>query len=79
MTKLKPCPFCGAEATPVNVDEMDFGVECTNEDECSAKVYGFHSQKNANAAWNKRAKVSVVSPVSQTGSSKKSVLTTPDE
>lgn len=51
-TKLKPCPFCGGEATAYDVA----GVACPVRiicDECWAAIEG-DTEKDAIAAWNRR-------------------------
>lgn len=54
--KLKPCPFCGEEATVVACCE-GYVVECNNEN--CACVYGGNMTLTRNEViklWNKRAK-----------------------
>ena len=51
-TKLKPCPLCGHRA---EIDSSeDFGIVCTNEDECGVKIFDFVSEQAAIKAWNRR-------------------------
>lgn len=57
---VEACPFCGAEAVPVNAI-MDAGVHCTNV-ECRAGMVRAHptltpgdAMPDARAAWNRRA------------------------
>ncbi len=56
MDKLKPCPFCGAEAEviihPYTVQIDVFGVECTR---CGCKTeQNYTSKIGAIGAWNRR-------------------------
>lgn len=57
MEKLKPCPFCGAEAkVKGNIVFGGYSVHCTNE-KCGAHVffYGAEANKSANERrWNRR-------------------------
>lgn len=61
MTELKPCPFCGGEATFEEVkhgDTSNWTVGCEDED---GECYGYQSltsfarKAEARAAWNRRA------------------------
>ena len=58
--KLKPCPFCGSEATIEDIsteDEYYFMIQCQNE-KCGAAVcFGDESetQEGAARAWSRRA------------------------
>lgn len=53
---LKPCPFCGSEAS-VHSGTEDHYVLCRNDDCVAALVArSFSSREEAIAAWNKRAK-----------------------
>lgn len=61
---IKPCPFCGGEATVEEVDNLhkgvSFSVGCSTDEDGSC--YGYQSlttfarRSDAIAAWNKRAK-----------------------
>jgi Lar family restriction alleviation protein len=55
-TVLKPCPFCGSEASLWSGTE-DHYVLCRNED-CAASLVArsFSSEEEAIYAWNRRAK-----------------------
>lgn len=54
-TKLKPCPFCGSEAS-INSGTEDYYVSCRNVD-CAAALVArsFSSEEEAINAWNRRA------------------------
>lgn len=54
--ELKPCPFCGAEARIVDLDDdqyMYYQVCCTK---CKCKMDAHIGKHNAIAAWNRRTK-----------------------
>ena len=59
MTELKPCPFCGGEATfggsehVKPYDKPYWYVVCFN---CGASVYGNEDKEKAVEAWNRRVK-----------------------
>ena len=52
--KLKPCPFCGSEATLYEYRwwGISYGVECTK---CDAILEGYSTKEEAIEAWNRRA------------------------
>jgi Lar family restriction alleviation protein len=52
--ELKPCPFCGSEAS-INSGTEDHYVVCRNDD-CAAALIArsFSSAEEAIAAWNRR-------------------------
>lgn len=54
--ELKPCPFCGSEAS-INSGTEDHYVVCRNDD-CAAALIArsFASAEEAIAAWNRRVK-----------------------
>lgn len=54
--ELKPCPFCGGEATTYKAEGWHY-VSCVNDD-CIASVsmQSFSSEEEAIDAWNRRAK-----------------------
>ena len=55
MTELKPCPFCGGEAT-VQEWEGGYYIECLNPDcDVSPATADFDAEKEAIVAWNRRA------------------------
>lgn len=55
--KLKPCPFCGGEATiwsgPIEDDYFNtyYDVYCT---ECNCMTPKFHTEESAITFWNRR-------------------------
>ncbi len=57
MAELKPCPFCGSEATIVEMDESwywEWEVYCP---ECHATFREhFETKAEATEAWNRRTK-----------------------
>jgi len=57
--ELKPCPFCGNEAylTPSGVIAY-----CGNTKECDATVNPQRGQREAIAAWNRRATLTQPAP-----------------
>ena len=56
--KLKPCPFCGAEAH-LEVRGYDhkreYRVCCSAVYQCGGSQYWFDRMREAVAAWNRRA------------------------
>lgn len=61
--KLKPCPFCGGEATLINTTTL--GMECKSVMcmKCKAKVNNFEGSNTATKAceaWNRRKDEDVV-------------------
>lgn len=57
MSELKPCPFCGGEASKVWIPYIGGGgygnvIEC---DDCWAKTGYYATEAEAIAAWNARA------------------------
>lgn len=51
--KLKPCPFCGGNATTVESDPTgEFFICCES---CKAFVGVYATENEAVAAWNRRA------------------------
>ena len=60
MEKLKPCPFCGCEATVKSKKYVYLGVMyfagCENKGcKVCSKTIMFQSKNDAIAAWNRRA------------------------
>ena len=55
MSELKPCPFCGGEASIAKGHDGELlpWVMCR---ECGAETYCFDSVAEAIEAWNRRAK-----------------------
>lgn len=54
MEELKPCPFCGCEAIPLDeiiTNGKYYGVFCMN---CTARVFSYVSQESADEQWNRR-------------------------
>jgi Lar family restriction alleviation protein len=56
--ELKPCPFCGYEASMTNVESAGSGrfmwiVGCNSED-CDVSFHGHARQIDAAKAWNTR-------------------------
>lgn len=52
ITKLKPCPFCGGEATVEDCGNNQFFVRCIK---CSINQDKLYTQKcDAVRAWNRR-------------------------
>lgn len=55
MGDLKPCPFCGAEATVGETQDGNWIAGCPDEDGCSAcPTVDKDSRADAIAAWNTR-------------------------
>ena len=54
-TKLKPCPFCGGEAT-IYKSKIGFGVMCKYTPFCCTMV-GYKTKEEAINAWNNRKPV----------------------
>ena len=58
MERLKPCPFCGGEASidwsyHLCAAPVTYNVECRR---CTAKIeYPYDSEEEAVMAWNRRA------------------------
>lgn len=53
--KLRPCPFCGAEAELVRNSSGIYFARCTNR-QCAAKTRLYHENENgARLAWNRCA------------------------
>ncbi len=55
MDKLKPCPFCGGEATIRKYEyfsEDTYNVYC---EECGCEISMYYSEGDAIDAWNRRA------------------------
>lgn len=59
MAKLKPCPFCGAEAfLDKYVYDLEPGCASTHFVECNgchATTFEYDSKEEATEAWNRRA------------------------
>lgn len=57
MNELKPCPFCGGEATlnETTILGLSYNISCAN---CNGTNYN-STQKEAIKAWNTRADVSI--------------------
>lgn len=60
LNKLKPCPFCGGEATLQRYfdtyEEIAFYVTCSGEFcEVSPTTNDFRTEQEAIEAWNQRA------------------------
>lgn len=55
---IKPCPFCGAEAR-LEIRGYDhkreYRVACSAVNNCGGSQYWFDKQREAVAAWNRRA------------------------
>lgn len=51
MTKLKPCPFCGGEASTYVAYDDNYYVCC---DECGCGLPVYNTEEEAIEAWNKR-------------------------
>ena len=51
MTKLKPCPFCGGEASTYVAYDDGYYVCC---DECGCGLPVYNTEEEAVEAWNKR-------------------------
>lgn len=61
MTKLKPCPFCGAPAE-IEADSKTYAmIQCSNWETCGAELSALDGQKGGDAfarakrRWNRRA------------------------
>lgn len=54
---LKPCPFCGGQATiqAFHHYPTQYWAQCADNPPCSVEVGGFLSEAEAIAAWNRRA------------------------
>ena len=56
--KLKPCPFCGGEATLINTTALGMDCKSVMCMRCKAKVTNFGGNNTASKAceaWNRRA------------------------
>ncbi len=56
MTKLRPCPFCGGDATLIEDiynDQLYNYVICSNDD-CNANTGRCDTEDEAITKWNKR-------------------------
>ena len=53
MAELKPCPFCGGEASIRKIDNVWYVVGC---DDCSCDVgrHWFYTREEVVEAWNRR-------------------------
>lgn len=66
MMKLKPCPFCGGEATVWNGNIDDdypdvyYDVYCTA---CNCMTPKFHTKESAITFWNRREPIKVVEQI----------------
>lgn len=55
MSKLKPCPFCGAKAENVlGADEAGYFVYTVRCVKCGVETCNTEGELYANRAWNKR-------------------------
>lgn len=58
--KLKPCPFCGTPAWPVDAavyedeETKDWNVMCSDRQACCFTLYGLKDRDSAIRAWNTR-------------------------
>ena len=55
--KLKPCPFCGGEASVINTTALGLDCKSVMCRKCKAKVNNFNgtnSEERAINAWNRR-------------------------
>ena len=53
MTELKPCPFCGGEASMYIAYDDGYYVCC---DECGCGLPVYNTEEEAIEAWNRRTK-----------------------
>ena len=58
MAELKPCPFCGDEASIIRTytDDRQYQVFCG----CGGRVAYFDTEEEAIESWNKRVPLTVV-------------------
>ena len=58
MNKLKPCPFCGGEATLIDDGFGRYFVECSMSDgicKVIPRTWSYDTKEEAIEAWNRRA------------------------
>jgi len=56
--ELKPCPFCGSDATFMggnNPNDLYYWVDCTNVELCGAEIPGRTTKEKAAKLWNRRS------------------------